>query len=82
MTLVFAEALCLPHEQLLEEPVSLDSGHSISFAAAAQRLTKVASAPPAASATAPSPSASMPTGSGARDARAQPTADAATGRPG
>ena len=70
MTLVFAEALCLPHEQLLEEPVSLDSGHSISFAAAAQRLTKVASAPPAASATAtaPSPSASMPTGPGARDA--------------
>ena len=71
MTLVFAEALCLPHEQLLEEPVSLDSGHSISFAAAAQRLTKVASAPPpaaSASATAPSPSASMPTGPGARDA--------------
>ena len=28
--------------QLLEEPVTLDSGHSLSFAAAAQRLTKVA----------------------------------------
>ena len=32
---------CPVTHKFLEEPVTLDSGHSLSFTAAAQRLTKV-----------------------------------------
>ncbi len=36
-----AELSCPVTQKLLEEPVTLDSGHSLSFTAAAQRLIKV-----------------------------------------
>ena len=38
------ELTCPVTQKLLEEPVTLDSGHTLSFTAAAQRLVKVADA--------------------------------------